>query len=172
MCRNHEDLRKNILSNRLPKGVLFEKSKAHGFHRSIKGSLTETALPKRLLQGQFFCIYSKMVCSTSGLIFTPGLPKRTPHACAASIPSRCRCLMFSLSFSAAKDRTCSTRSAMKVPNKSLLRVVSKSGISISFAFRLIHSYYLRFTHSIGKIEVIISNLQNDVRFHSHNTLFL
>ena len=49
-----KDLRKNILSNRLPKGVLFEKSKAHGFHRSIKGSLTETALPKRFLQGQFF----------------------------------------------------------------------------------------------------------------------
>lgn len=51
-----KELRKNILSNRLPKGVLFEKSKAHGFHRSIKGSLTETALPKRLLQGQFFLL--------------------------------------------------------------------------------------------------------------------
>ena len=49
-----KELRKNILSNCLPKGVLFEKSKVHGFHRSIKGSLTETALPKRLLQGQFF----------------------------------------------------------------------------------------------------------------------
>ena len=52
-----KDLRKNILSNRLPKGVPFEKSKVHGFHRSIKGSLTETALPKRLLQGQFFFAY-------------------------------------------------------------------------------------------------------------------
>ena len=121
----------------LPKSVPFEKSKLHCFHGPVEGALAQPALYKRLLQGQIFCLYRRIASAASGLISTQGLPKRTPRARAASIPSRCRCRMFSRSFSAANDKTCSTRSAMNVPSRSLLRVVSSSGISITLMSALI-----------------------------------
>ncbi len=50
----------------------------------------------------------------------------TPLALAAAIPSACRLRMNSHSFCATKDKICSTRSAMKVPIRSLPCRVSSS----------------------------------------------
>lgn len=58
-----------------------------------------------------------------------GLPNLTPFAFAAAIPSACLFLMFSRSLCATKDNICNTRSAIKVPIRSLPFLVSKSGIS-------------------------------------------
>lgn len=53
----------------------------------------------------------------------------TPLTLAAAIPSACRLRMNSHSFCATKDKICSTRSAMKVPIRSLPCRVSSSGIA-------------------------------------------
>ena len=60
-----------------------------------------------------------------------GRPKRTPLALAAAMPCCCRSRILSRSFWAAKERICKTRSAIKVPMRSLPVRVSSRGMSMT-----------------------------------------
>ena len=71
------------------------------FHKLIKSSSSYPAHEHRLIKRDFFCLYNCTAAFTSSLSTAGGLPKRTPLALAASMPSFCRCRMFSRSFSAA-----------------------------------------------------------------------
>ena len=59
------------------------------------------------------------------------IKKRQVEGIAAAIPSACRFFILSRSLCATKDSICNTRSAIKVPIKSLPLRVSSKGISIT-----------------------------------------
>ena len=92
--------------------------------------------------------------------FIIGRPNITPLSFAAFMPSSCRFRIFTLSFSATKDSTCKTKSAMNVPRN----FTTKNEM---LTFKLI-CLWNRWTDEHGVVERKKFTLDNAVDFFHFN----